>query len=315
MQMHVLVIMSTRWPALPLDAWRSTRDTLHRYAQIIGKVQLALTPVVNHFWNVTLHVTARGLATSALRYGDQTFDIELDFLEHRVVIRTSDGAVETQPLRPLAVADFYRELLATLERLGIYVHIWDHPVEILTEAIPFPTDHVHAAYDREYVERFFRVLAGAEEILDEFRSRFMGKCSGTGFYWGTFDLSVARYSGRPVINPPIGNRIEREAYSHEVSEVGFWPGDAVYNAPAFYALHYPMPDAYPTAAIRPIEASWQERSRCFVLPYEDIRARDLRAKALEFFQSTYEVGAMLAGWNRAELERCVPAGAALSRAG
>ncbi len=292
-----------RWPSLPLDEWRATRDTLHRFTQIVGKIQLALTPVVNHFWNVTLHVTARGLATSALRCGDRELDIELDFVEHQVSVRTSDGRHRLLALRPLAVADFYRELMATLAWLGIEVRIWDQPVEIATEVVAFTEDRVHRAYDRDYVERFFRVLTSAADVLEQFRSRFVGKCSGVGFYWGTFDLSVARYSGRRAVGPPPLGRIEREAYSHEVSEAGFWPGDSSYGAPAFFALHYPAPDGFERARVRPAEASWLAPSHCFVLPYEAIRARDPAQAILEFCQSTYEAGATLAGWDRAELER------------
>lgn len=294
--------MSTAWPSLPFEAWADTKETLHRYTQIVGKIQLALTPVVNHFWNITLRLTARGLATSALRHKERTFDIELDFVDHRVIVRTSDGAHLTRELRPLAVADFRAELFGMLESIGIDVAIWDHPVELKSEAIPFAEDRVHAAYDREYVERYFRVLCSASEVLEQFRSRFIGKCSGVGFYWGTFDLSVARYSGRRAPNPPTESAIEREAYSHEVSEVGFWPGDIKYRAPAFFALHYPAPDAFARAPVKPNEACWEPGSQCFVLPYEDCRERDMNAKALEFFQATYEIGANLAGWNRAELE-------------
>jgi hypothetical protein len=295
--------MTTAWPSLPLDAWLPTRETLHRYTQVIGKIQLALTPMVNHFWNVALRVTARGLSTSALRHAGRTFDIELDLVEHRLIARTDDGASQARDLRPLAVAEFYREALAVLGSLGIRIAIWDRPVEIATDAIPFSEDRMHAAYDREYVERFFRILTHASEALEQFRSRFIGKCSGVGFYWGTFDLSVARYSGRRAPEPSSGGTIEREAYSHEVSEAGFWPGDRVYTAPAFYALHHPAPDGYTRAAVRPAEARWQGPSRCFVLPYEACRDHDPHAKVLEFCQSTYEAGANLAGWNRAELER------------
>jgi hypothetical protein len=294
--------MTTQWPALPLGSWRDTRETLHRYAQIVGKIQLALTPVVNHFWNVTLRVTARGLATCALRSHDQTFDIELDLVDHRVIIRRIDGARRELELRPLAVADFYRDLMATLSSLGIDVSIWDHPVELKTEAIPFSQDRVHAAYDRDAANRFFRVLASSQDVLEEFRSRFIGKCSGVGFYWGTFDLSVGRYCGRRAPGPLPTGIMEREGYSHEVSEVGFWPGDATYGAPAFFAMHYPAPDGYTTAKVRP-PACWQETSRSFVLPYEAVREHDTRARILEFFQSTYEAGADLARWDRAELER------------
>jgi hypothetical protein len=302
--MHAFSLeMTTAWPSLPLDAWRPTRETLHRYAQIIGKIQLALTPTVNHFWNVTLHVTARGLATSALRFNGLTFDIELDLIGHQVVVRTSDGRTRTLDLHPLPVADFYRALFHELESLGIEVHIWDHPVELKTDPIPFSDDRMHAAYDREYVERFFHVLAHAAGTLEQFRSRFIGKCSGVGFYWGTFDLSVARYSGRAVPAPPTNGVMEREGYSHEVSEVGFWPGDAVYGAPAFFALHYPAPDGYERASVRPGAACWEEPSHCFVLPYEVCRNSDASEQILAFCQSTYEAGANLAGWSRAELER------------
>jgi len=301
--MLALPAMTAQWPALPLAAWRDTRETLHRYTQIVGKIQLALTPVVNHFWNVTLRVTARGLATSALRCNEQTFDIELDLIEHRVVVRTSGGEHRDLELRPLAVADFFRDLMAVLSTLGIDVAIWDHPVELKTEAIPFSQDRVHAAYDRDAVRRFLQVLVSAQAVLDEFRARFIGKCSGVGFYWGTFDLSVARYCGRRVPGPLPKGVMEREGYSHEVSEVGFWPGDAVYDAPAFFALHHPVPDGYASATVRPPAASWHERSRCFILPYDAAREHDTRAQILDFFQSTYEAGANLAQWDRAELER------------
>ena len=262
--------MKTQWPPLPLAAWRDTLETLHRHAQVVGKIQLALTPVVNHFWNVTLRVSARGLA------------------------------------------DFYRDLMSALSSLGIAVSIWDLPVELKTEAIPLSQDRVHASYDRDAVRRFFRVLASAHHVLEEFRSRFVGKSSDVGFYWGTFDLAVARYCGRRAPGPLPSGVIEREAYSHEVSEVGFWPGDAVYRAPAFYALHYPAPEGYSTANVRPAGACWQEASHCFVLPYDACREHDTRAQVLDFFQSTYEVGANLARWDRAELER-TPQGAVDAR--
>jgi Family of unknown function (DUF5996) len=302
---------TTAWPSLPLEAWLPTRETLHRYTQIIGKIQLALTPMVNHFWNVALRVTARGLATPALRHNGRTFDIELDLIEHRLIARTDDGASQARDLRPVAVAEFYRDVLAMLGALGVRIAIWDRPVEIRTDPIPFSEDGVHAAYDREYVERFFRVLSHASQVLEQFRSRFTGKCSGVGFYWGTFDLSVARYSGRRAPATPPGTPsgvIDREAFSHEVSEAGFWPGDQNYTAPAFYALHYPAPDGFTRAAVRPSEARWEAASRSFVLPYEACREHDPHTKILEFCQSTYEAGANLAGWNRAELERTAEAG-------
>jgi len=295
--------MALAWPSLPFDAWRPTKDTLHRFTQIIGKIQLALTPVVSHFWNVTLRPTARGLATSALRYDGRTFDIELDFVEHRTIVRSSDGGRDARELRPIAVADYYQELMQMLDALGLRVHIWDHPVEIPTETIPFAEDRMHAAYDRDYAARFFQVLSNAAEVLEKFRARFIGTCSGVGFYWGTFDLAVARYSGRRAPLPPAAGTIEREAYSHEVSEVGFWPGDVRHAAPAFYALHYPAPPGFARATVRPELARWDEPSACFVLPYEACAGPDATANILEFCQSTYEAGASLAGWNRSELER------------
>jgi hypothetical protein len=295
--------MATSWPALPLEPWLPTKETLHRYTQILGKIQLGLTPFVNQFWNVTLHVTARGLATSALRYEGCSFDIELDLVEHCVVIRTSKGARRTLELRPLAVADFYHELLEALDALGLHVAIWDQPVELRSKPIPFDRDRVHAAYDRSQAESFFHVLSSANEVLEQFRSRFTGKCSGVGFYWGTFDLAVARYSGRRSPEPPEHPIMEHEAFSHEVSECGFWPGDVLYPAPAFYALHYPEPAGYDGARVQPAAAMWSEAAHCFLLPYEACRERDTEAQVLGFLQGTYEAGADLAAWDRPQVER------------
>jgi len=292
--------MSAQWPAIPFDEWCETRETLHRYAQIVGKIQLALTPTVNHFWNVTLRVTAHGLATTALVYKDISFDLELDLVHHELVIRTSDGVNRAVALGEHSVADFYREVFAALESLGIHVHIWDHPVELKSEAIPFHEDRKHETYDREFAERFFHVLTSASRVLEEFRARFIGKCSGVGFYWGTFDLSVARYSGRRVPNAPTEPVMEREGYSHEVSEVGFWPGDVTHRSAGFYALHYPQPPGFENAIVRPDGAAWDEGAHSFVLPYD----RDLDAdRILTFCQSTYETGANLATWDREQLER------------
>jgi hypothetical protein len=293
--------MSAQWPAIPFEEWCETRETLHRYAQIVGKIQLALTPTVNHFWNVTLRVTAHGLATTALVYKDISFDLELDLVHHELVIRTSTGPYRAVALGEHSVADFYREVFASLDALGIHVHVWDHPVELKSEAIPFHEDRTHATYDREFAERFFHVLTSASRVLEEFRARFLGKCSGVGFYWGTFDLSVARYNGRRVPNAPTEPIMEREGYSHEVSEVGFWPGDVVYRQPAFFALHYPQPPGFEAARIRPDGAGWVEAAHSFVLPYES--CRDAPDRILTFCQSTYETGANLASWDREQLER------------
>ena len=295
--------MAAKWPAIPFEEWCETRETLHRYAQIVGKIQLALTPTVNHFWNVPLRMTAHGLGTTALVFNDISFDLELDLIHHELVIRTSEGPYRAVEFGAHCVADFYQEVFAALHALGIDVQIWDHPVELKSELIPFREDRTHATYDREYAERFFQVLTSAARVLEEFRARFIGKCSGVGFYWGTFDLSVARYNGRRVPNAPTSSAIEREGYSHEVSEVGFWPGDVVYREPAFFALHYPEPPGFEEAKIRPDGASWVDRAHCFALPYNTCRDADAASRILTFCQSTYETGANLAAWDRGELER------------
>ena len=298
--------MTPAWPPLPLSGWRDTCETLHRYAQIVGKIQLATTPPLCHWWNVALDVTSRGLATEALPFEGRTFEMEFDLVDHALTIECNDGARRTLPLRPRAVADFYKEVMATLESLGIHVRIWEQPVEISNEVIPFSQDRMHAAYDPEWAHRFWQVLSNAKDVMSEFRARFIGKASPVGFYWGTFDLAAARYSGRRAANPPSGT-IEGEAFSHEVSEVGFWPGDVRYEDAAFYAMHVPAPDGYATAKVKPSEASWHPKLGCYMLPYDVVRtAASPRAMLLDFFQSTYDAGADLAHWDRAELERSRP---------
>jgi len=291
------------WPELPFDSWRETRDTLHRYAQIVGKIQLETTPRVSHFWNVALTLTPRGLSTSAMPYHGRTFSIAFDFVEHALVMRTRDGGERKLALVPRTVAEFYADVVADLAALGVRVPIWDHPVEIFRDAVPFSEDHLHRAYDRAWVERYFRVLTSTAEALGEFRARFIGKASPVGLYWGTFDLAAARYSGRRAPSPPSGT-IESEAYSHELSEAGFWPGDVRYEHAAFYSLHAPAPDGFDRAKVRPAEAFWQPSMSCFLLPYDAVRAAaSPRDALLDFYESAYEAGANLAGWNRAELER------------
>jgi hypothetical protein len=295
--------MSTSWPTLEIPRWRETRETLHRYAQIVGKIQLATTPRVSHFWNVALRPTARGLATAALTQGERTFDIELDFVDHRVVMRTCEGDRGELALRDCSVAQFDAELMDALAALGIRVPIRHEPVEIANEAIPFHEDCVHRVYDPEWASRFWRALLATERVLGEFRARFVGKTSPVGFYWGTFDLCEARYSGARASHPPSG-AIEREAFSHEVSEAGFWPGDARYDEPAFFALHSPAPAGYAEARVEPSGAFWSAEMSCFVLPYEAVRTSSSpEAALLEFFETTYAAGATLARWNREELER------------
>lgn len=295
--------MSTTWPTLEVPRWRETRETLHRYAQIVGKIQLATTPRVSHFWNVALRPTARGLATPTLAQGARTFDIELDFVDHRVALRTSAGDRGELPLRDCSVAEFDAELMDALAALGVHVPIRHVPVELVSEAIPFREDRVHRAYDPVWASRFWRALLAAERVLCEFRARFVGKTSPVGFYWGTFDLCEARYSGARAAHPPSGT-IESEAFSHEVSEAGFWPGDARYDEPAFYALHAPAPAGYADARVEPTGAFWSADMSCFVLPYEIVRASPSPEDALlGFFETTYAAGATLARWNREELER------------
>jgi hypothetical protein len=298
------------WPSLPYEAWRDTYATLHMWTQIVGKVRLVRTPWVNHSWHVTLYVTSRGLTTSPIPYDARTFQIDFDFIDHRVVIATSDGNVEILPLRPRAVAEFYAELMSVLERLRLPVHINTTPNEVV-EAIPFERDRVHASYDPEYAQRFRRAMLQADRVLKEFRARFIGKCSPVHFFWGSFDLAVSRFPGRPAPPHPGGvphmpDRVAREAYSHEVCSCGFWPGnDAV--PPVFYSYVYPEPAGYKTARVRPAAARYDDTLREFVLPYDEVRRAPSPDEALlEFAQSTYEAAAGLAGWNRAALERSGP---------
>jgi hypothetical protein len=289
---------------LPLDSWRDTYATLHRWVQLVGKIQLALTPRVNHFWNVGFRLSARGLATPAIPWRERSFDIELDFLGHELRIRTSDGDVRRFALAPMSVARFHDELFAQLRALGIKVSIYERPVELQSEAIPFPRDEVHASYDHAWAERCWRVLAWSAVAFEQFRARFIGKCSPVLFYWGTFDLAVNRYSGRRAPERSDADPITREAYSHEVSSLGFWPGDARFPEAAFFAYTAPVPDRLEMARVRPGLAFWADALGTFLLPYETVRrTADPRAVLLEFAQSTYEAGAELAGWDRAALER------------
>jgi hypothetical protein len=291
-------------PELPLDSWRDTLMTLHRCVQIVGKVQLALTPRSNHFWNAALSVSPAGLRTAAIPSGARSFSVELDFVEHNVVVRTSDDDVRALALVPRPVADFYRDFMSMLASLEIDVSIRDKPIEILEEAIPFAGDRQHAAYDPRAVERWWKLVAWSARVLDEFRTRFIGKCSPVHFWWGSFDLAVSRYSGRPAPENPGADRVQREAYSHEVSSAGFWPGDIRYPAPAFYAYTVPAPVELLQACVQPAEAFWHQGLGEFLLPLDAVRASaDPKGALLAFLQSTYEAGAELAGWDRKALER------------
>ncbi|HZS39860.1 MAG TPA: DUF5996 family protein [Polyangia bacterium] len=294
----------SNWPPLPLAAWRDTCETLHRCTQIAGKIRLALTPLTNHFWNVALHLTARGLTTRPMPFGDRTFELDFDFVDHQIVARASDGAVRRLALAPRPVEEYYRELMALVGSLGVRVAIDDRPVEIPGDRLPFHRDRVHDAYDAEAAARWFAIVRRVAVVLEEFRARFVGKASPVHFFWGSFDLSASRYSGRRAPERPGADPITREAYSHETSSVGFWPGDDRFPEPAFFAYHAPAPDGFADARVRPPGAFWHAALGEFLLPYEAVRlAGDPRAALLDFCQSTYEAGATLAGWPRAELER------------
>jgi len=299
------------WPSLPWAAWKDTCATLHRWTQIVGKIRLAQTPWINHSWHVTLYLTARGLTTSPIPYGTRTFQIDFDFVDHRLVVATSDGAVETLALVPQAVADFHAELFAILRRLALDVRIDGTPNEVV-DAIPFARDRTHAAYDAAWAHRFWRALVQADRILKAFRAGFVGKCSPVHFFWGSFDLAVTRFSGRtapphPGGVPHLPDRVARDAYSHEVASCGFWPGNEAVPYAAFYAYAYPEPPGYADARVRPAGARYDGTLREFVLPWDDVRsAADPDAVLLDFCRSTYEAAADLARWDRAALERRAP---------
>ncbi|HVT61663.1 MAG TPA: DUF5996 family protein [Thermoanaerobaculia bacterium] len=297
------------WPPLPLDDWRDTYHALHMRAQIVGKTRLALAPMENHWWQVVLYVTPRGLSTSTMHDGHRAFDIELDFLDHQLAVRTSDGTRRSLPLRAEPVADFYAAYLAVLSELGIRPRIWPVPVE-MAEAIPFTEQRQAVAYDADAAQRCWRALAQAERVLKQFRGRFLGKCSPVHFWWGSFDLACTRFSGEqaprhPGGVPHLADYVTREAYSHACISAGWWPGTpGGFAEPAFYAYAYPEPAGCPEAVVRPPAARYDRGLRLWVLPYEAVRtAADPDSVLMEFLQSTYEAAATLAGWNRAALER------------
>jgi hypothetical protein len=291
------------WPPLPFAAWQDTCETLHMWTQIVGKTRLALSPRVNHWWNVTLYVTARGLATSLIPYAPAMFDIEFDFVAHRLRIRTTAGREAQVALYPRSVADFYTEYMARLRGLGIGVRISTMPAEV-PDPVPFDRDTIHASYDTEYATRFWRVLAAVAAVFEELRSRFVGKCSPVHFFWGAFDLAVTRFSGRPAPVSVDADAMTREAYSHECSSCGFWPGDRTFPEPAFFAYTAPAPPGLERATVRPAPAFYNAGRGLFILRYDDVRTSALpRETLLDFCQSTYEAGATLAGWPREALER------------
>jgi Family of unknown function (DUF5996) len=291
------------WPALLLAEWEPTRATLHMWTQMAGKVRLALAPLVNHWWSVALYVNSRGLTTSAIPYEDRAFEVQFDFLKHVLEIKVCDGAVRTLALAPRSVADFYREFMDALTSLGLRVKIWPMPVEI-PNPIRFDEDRVHASYDAEAAHRFWRALVSVNSIFNEFRSRFIGKSSPVHFFWGSFDLAVTRFSGRRAPERPGADKITREAYSHEVSSLGFWPGTEGVIDAAFYAYAAPEPGGFSSATIRPPAAFYDKKMSEFFLPYEEVRrSASPRDTLLDFAQSTYEAAASLGNWDRAALER------------
>jgi hypothetical protein len=290
---------------LPLDyaQWKDTCTTLHMWTQIVGKIRLALAPQENHWWNVTLYVGARGLTTSLMPHGQRGLQIDFDFVDHVLVLRTTDGAARYVPLFARSVAAFHAEVTAVLEALGAPVRIWPVPVE-LDDPIPFAADTGHASYDVEFVRRWWQITLWSDGVLREFRTRFIGKCSPVHFFWGSFDLAVTRFSGRRAPEDPKLPSMEREAYSHEVISAGFWPGAADMPQAAYYSYTSPAPEGLERAHVRPTGVLRQAALPQFVLPYEIVRtASSPRALLLDFLQSTYDVGADLARWDRAALER------------
>jgi hypothetical protein len=294
---------SNSWPSLPLNEWESTRATLHMWTQIVGKVRLALSPPVNHWWQVPLYASPCGLTTSAIPYGDGPFEIEFDFAADNLVIRKTGQPTTLVRLYPRSVADFYGEVMAALRAIGIDVKIWPVPVEI-ANPIPFSDDSEHASYDPEYVHRFHRILLQADAALKEFRGRFIGKASPVHFFWGSFDLAATRFSGRRAPERVGADPITREAYSHECCSAGFWPGSGEITGPAFYSYAAPAPPGYAGYSVLPPAASYHTTLGEFILMYEDVRlAASPRSGLLDFFQTTYDAAANLGNWDRANLER------------
>jgi len=291
------------WPALPLDEWWETRDTLHRWTQVVGKIRMKLTPAVNHWWHVPLYVSARGLTTSLMPHGDRWLEMEFDFIAHQLHVRTSDGMQRDVALAPRTVADFYAEVFAVLKELRIDSPVWPVPVEC-EDTIRLDRDEQHKSYDSDAARQFWRVLALTHEVLSEFRGEFIGKCSPVHFFWGSFDLAVTRFSGRRAPERPEADAITREAYSHEVSSVGWWPGDTRLPKASFYAYAAPEPAGFRSAAVKPSPTYFAEQLGGFYLHYDDMRlATDSRQTLLEFCQSTYDAAATLGQWDRSALER------------
>ena len=299
-------------PALPFDSWKETQATLHMWMQVVGKVRMKLTPLVNHWWNVPFYMTARGMSTSAMPYNQRTIEVQFDFIEHKLTITTSEARVVTMPLAAQSVADFYKTFLSALAELGVIVNIWTTPCE-LANPIPFEEDRTHASYDPQAVHKFWRILTWVDQVFKEFRAGFQGKDSPVHFFWGSFDLAVTRFSGRPAPERPGADSITREAYSHEVSSAGFWPGGGDIAGPAFYSYAAPEPAGFAQQRVRPEKAFYHPQLKEFLLMYDDVRnAASPKAALMEFLQSTYDAAADLAKWDRKSLER--PRASATSQA-
>ena len=299
------------WPALPFAEWKATAKTLHMWTQVVGKIRLALTPWINHSWHVTLYLTARGLTTSPIPFGPRLFEIRFDFISHELRLLTSDGALKVIPLGPQTVARFYHAVMSALAELAIETHFSTTPNEV-DPAIPFEKNETDSAYDPEYANRFWRVLLQSDRVFKEFRSEFCGKCSPVHFFWGSFDLAVTRFSGRrapphPGGVPHLPDAVTREAYSHEVSSLGFWPGNETMPDPIFYSYAYPEPRGFSEATVQPAFASYNPQLKEFVLPYEKMRQSDSPdAALLEFAHSTYDAASTLGNWDRAAFSEVKP---------
>ena len=290
-------------PELPLKDWQATYNTLHMWTQIVGKVRKTLGPAINHWWGVTFYVTSRGLTTSPIPYVDQTFEIRFDFIAHKLLIETSRGDVRELKLEPQSVAEFYRRFMAALQELGVEVQIHAMPDEF-PNPIPFEKDDVHAAYDADAVNRFWRILVWSDSVFKEFRARFIGKASPVQFFWGSFDLAVTRFSGRVAPPRPGADPITAEAYSHEVSSAGFWPGGGGVEGAAYYAYAAPEPTGFAKYKVQPEAAFYHPELHEFLLMYDDVRsAQSPEDSLLQFLQGTYEAAAILGDWDRKNLER------------
>jgi hypothetical protein len=298
-------------PALPLASWKDTLATLHMWTQIVGKVRLKLCPLVNHWWNVPFYLTARGMTTSPMPYQrgtsqetiSGTIEVRFDFIDHKLLLETSEGRTVVIALESQSVAEFYKKFMAALAKLGVAIQIWTTPCEI-PDPIPFEKDDVHAAYDAETVNKFWRILAWVDQVLKEFRAGFLGKVSPVHFFWGSFDLAVTRFSGRRAPERPGADAMTREAYSHEVSSAGFWPGGGDISGPAFYSYAAPEPPGFAERKVRPQAAFYHPQMKEFLLMYDDVRtSADPKAALMEFLESTYDAAADLGKWDRKMLER------------